>query len=66
MTAYNSENYLSVAIESVINQSLDFKRNIQIIIIDDGSSDHTPDIAHYYQNKYPKNIFVLRNDENYG
>ena len=66
MTAYNSENYLSVAIESVINQSLDFKRNIQIIIIDDGSYDHTPDIAHYYQNKYPKNIFVLRNDENYG
>ena len=66
MTAYNSENYLSVAIESIINQSLDFKRNIQIIIIDDGSYDHTPDIAHYYQNKYPKNIFVLRNDENYG
>ena len=47
MTAYNSENYLSVAIESIINQSLDFKRNIQIIIIDDASDDHTPDIAHY-------------------
>ena len=41
MTAYNSENYLSVAIESIINQSLDFKRNIQIIIIDDASYDHT-------------------------
>lgn len=66
MTAYNSEDYLSVAIESIINQSLDFKRNIQIIIIDDASQDHTPDIAHYYQEKYPKNIFVLRNDDNYG
>ena len=66
MTAYNSENYLSVAIESIINQSLDFKRNIQIIIIDDASYDHTPDIAHYYQDKYPNNIFVLSNDENYG
>ena len=66
MTAYNSENYLSVAIESIINQSLDFKRNIQIIIIDDASNDHTPDIAHYYQNKYPENIFVLSNTENHG
>ena len=66
MTAYNSENFLSVAIESIIDQSLDFKRNIQLIIIDDGSDDHTPDIAYYYQNKYPENVFVLRNDDNYG
>ena len=66
MTAYNSENFLSVAIESIIDQSLDFKRNIQLIIIDDASDDHTPDIAYYYQNKYPENVFVLRNDDNYG
>ena len=66
MTAYNSENFLSVAIESIIDQSLDFKRNIQLILIDDASDDHTPDIAHYYQNKYPENVFVLINDDNYG
>lgn len=66
MTAYNSESYISPAIESIIDQSLDFKKNIQIIIIDDASDDHTPDVADYYQEKYPHNIFVLRNPENMG
>ena len=64
--AHNSENHLSSAIDSVINQSLDFKRNIQIIIIDDGSDDYTPSVAQYYQDKFPENILFLRNDGNYG
>ena len=66
IAAHNSENYLSAAIDSIINQSLDFKRNIQIIIIDDGSDDYTPGIAQYYQDKFPDNILFLRNDGNYG
>lgn len=66
IAAHNSENYLSSAIDSIINQSLDFKRNIQIIIIDDGSDDYTPSIAKYYQDKFPENILFLRNDGNYG
>lgn len=66
IAAYNSENHLSSAIDSVINQSLDFKRNIQIIIIDDGSEDYTPSVAQYYQDKFPENILFLRNDGNYG
>ena len=66
MAAYNSESYISGAIESVINQSLDFKRNIQIVIIDDGSTDDTSLVAEYYQEKFPNNILFLRNDKNYG
>ena len=66
IAAHNSENYLSSAIDSLINQSLDFKRNIQVIIIDDGSDDYTPSIAQYYQDKFPENILFLRNDGNYG
>ena len=66
MAAYNSENYISSAIESIINQSLDFKRNIQIIIIDDSSTDHTANVGRYYQEEYPENILFLRNDKNYG
>ena len=66
MAAYNSEKYIASAIESIINQSLDFKRNIQIVIIDDASSDNTSLILKHYQEKYPKNILTLRNDKNYG
>ncbi|WP_141770196.1 glycosyltransferase, partial [Bacillus sp. FMQ74] len=37
MPIYNSENYLRDSIESVINQSIGFKENIELILIDDGS-----------------------------
>lgn len=66
MTAYNSEKFIGSAIESVINQSLDFKRNIQIIIIDDASRDNTLGVVKHYWEKYPENITVLTNEENMG
>lgn len=66
IAAYNTENYIAAAIESVINQSLDFKENIQIIIVNDSSTDNTLKVAGYYEDKYPKNIFVISNDKNKG
>lgn len=45
MPAYNSERYISEAIESVINQSF---YNFELIIVDDGSTDRTPEIIDKY------------------
>ena len=45
MPAYNSEMYISEAIESVINQSY---KNFELIIVDDGSTDRTPEIIDKY------------------
>ncbi len=59
MPIYNSKNYLKQSIDSVINQSLNFRRNTQLILIDDGSIDDSIDICMEYQNKYPKNIIIL-------
>lgn len=59
MAVYNVEDYLEEAIDSVINQSLSFEDNIQLILIDDGSSDNSKDIALNYQSKYPNNIVVV-------
>jgi len=42
MPVYNGENYLRVAIESVLSQTF---QDFEIIVIDDGSKDSTPDIA---------------------
>lgn len=42
---YNKETYISNAIESVLNQEFDA---FEYIIIDDGSTDHSPDIVDEY------------------
>jgi len=42
MPVYNGENYLRLAIDSVLSQTF---QDFEIIVIDDGSKDSTPDIA---------------------
>ena len=39
MACYNVENYVAEAIESVINQSFGFESNVELILVDDGSTD---------------------------
>ena len=59
MPIYNVEKYLSEAIDSIINQSIGFEENMELVIVDDGSPDNSKDIALKYQEKYPNNIKVL-------
>ena len=49
MPAYNHEKYVEQAILSVINQTY---KNIQLIVVDDGSSDNTPNIIQRLANLY--------------
>lgn len=53
---YNSEKYIDETIKSVINQTIGFKENIQLIMINDGSSDNSEKICKNYQKQYPDNI----------
>ena len=48
MPVYNAEKYVSEAIESVRNQSYE---NWELIIVDDGSTDHSPEIIDRYAQK---------------
>jgi len=52
--AYNVEQYLSECIQSVLNQNC----NIEIIIIDDGSTDNSFKIARSFEDRY-ENIILL-------
>ena len=65
MAIYNTEDYLNESIDSVINQTIGFEENIQLILVDDGSEDSSKDICLEYQSKYPNNILVL-SQENAG
>lgn len=59
MPIYNVEKYLAESIDSLINQSISFEENIELVIVDDGSPDNSKDIALQYQEKYPYNIKVF-------
>ena len=45
LPVYNGENYLRMAIESVLKQTF---QDYELIIVDDGSQDSTPEIAQTY------------------
>lgn len=48
---YNVEEYIEEAIESIINQSFDFE-DVQLIIVNDGSTDGSKDICLKYAEEY--------------
>lgn len=62
---YNTELYVGETIESVINQTIGFNDNIQLILINDGSKDASSIICESYKNKYPDNILFI-DKENEG
>lgn len=57
--AYNVEKYLHETIESVLNQTIGFEENIQLILVNDGSTDNSGTICRQYQERYPQNIWYL-------
>lgn len=65
MPIYNVGQYLSDAIESVINQTIGFKENIQLILVNDGSTDNCDIICKEYAEKFTENVVYVR-QENSG
>ena len=53
--SYNSEGYLHRCIDTLL---FDLE-NIEVIIVNDGSTDRTIDIANDYKNKYPNTVKVI-------
>lgn len=61
MSVYNDKKYVSVAIDSILNQSF---KDFEFIIINDGSTDKTLEILNDYERKDSR--IVLINQENKG
>lgn len=62
MATRNREEFIGAAIESVLNQTYP---HFEFLIVDDASTDNTPDILNYYQVK-DKRIKVIANKEQKG
>ena len=54
---YNTERYLSRCMDALVSQTLD-KKSLEIVIVNDGSTDSSPEIIESYRCKYPELIKV--------
>ena len=59
---YNADRYLSRCIESVLKQDY---QDIEIILVNDGSTDSSLSVCQDYSNRYPEKVRVL-NKTNMG
>lgn len=62
MTVFNREDFVSEAIESVLNQSI---KDLELIIVDDASIDRSKDIIKSYKEK-DKRIKIILHKKNMG
>lgn len=60
VAVYNAEQYLRECMESVVNQTVQEK---EIIVINDGSTDHSLEILKEYENQYENVKVVNKNNE---
>lgn len=63
MPAYNVEKYIAECMESVIHQTLE---DIEIIVIDDGSTDQTAEILDEYADKDSRIQVIHKSNSGYG
>ena len=56
---YNLEKYLPRCLDALVNQTM---KDIEILCVDDGSTDSAPQIIEDYQKKYPNKIKVFHKE----
>lgn len=61
--AYNTEKYISKCLESLVNQTL---KEIEIILIDDGSKDNTLNIAKSFMEKDSRIKIISQTNQKQG
>ena len=60
---YNVEKYLHQCLDSIVNQTL---KDIEIICVDDGSTDSSPQIIKEYMDKDPRVKVITKPNSGYG
>src|SRR4051794_14150630 len=63
LATYNRRDWLRLAIDSVLDQSYP---NLELLVMDDGSTDGTPELLEDYSRNHPPERFRFSRDENRG
>jgi len=61
--AYNREKYIGECLDSLLSQTYG---DLEVIVVDDGSTDSTPEIAEEYRRRYGEKVKLKRLKENSG
>ncbi|MBU5459351.1 glycosyltransferase family 2 protein [Anaerostipes sp. MSJ-23] len=59
LATLNGEDYLKAQLESIADQTYG---NWQLVVGDDGSTDHTLEILEEFKNEYPDQVTIFKND----
>ena len=65
MAVYNVEPFLKEAVLSLVSQNIGFEEHVQLILVDDGSTDGSGKICDTFADFFPENIQVIH-QENAG
>lgn len=63
---YNTEKYLAETVESVLRQSIGFEDNIQLILVNDCSTDNSDILCEEFCTQYPENMKYIKLEQNSG
>lgn len=58
---YNCRQYLPIALKSVLEQDIGYD-NLEIIVVDDGSTDGTEFVMQSYLQQFPNNVFYYKKE----
>lgn len=60
---YNAENYVDHCMQTVTNQTIGIE-NLEIILVNDGSSDHTLEKLQKWEQRFPSQITIISYEQN--
>ena len=63
---FNEEEFLPEILQRVLDAPLPEPRTLEILVVDDGSTDGSVEIAASFQEKYPEIVRLFRHTENRG
>ena len=64
---YNMEKYLDKCLSSLIVNNTKLQKQLEVLVVIDGATDRSSEIAHGYQRKYPETFVVVdKPNGNYG